>query len=88
MFCVFPQLRDVGRKFRHLHEGSKKEVEELKTETTELKKKLEEAQASSESASALPPPSTDDADKTKVGVVWINLCVDRSFCGISTSLGM
>ena len=66
------QLRDLGRKFRQLHEGAKKELEERAVEMGELKKKLEEAQAAPpEPPSAPPPPPTsEESDKSKVSVVY------------------
>ena len=75
--CVSPQLREVGRKFRSLHDNSKKECEKLKDElkeekekatvtnkeNEELKKKLEEMPAQSEAAT-----SSEQEDKSKVQV--------------------
>ena len=46
------QLRDVGRKYRTLHEESRKELEGVKAENSELKKKLEDVPPPSEATSA------------------------------------
>ena len=77
--CVSFQLREVGRKFRSLHDSSKKECEKVKDElkeekekatvmnkeNEELKKKLEEMPAQSEAATSL-----ELEDKNKVQVCW------------------
>ena len=75
---VLLQLREVGRKFRSLHDGSKKDCEKLKEELKEekertsslekekeeLKKKLEETPAQSGAAA-----SSEQEDRTKVFTV-------------------
>ena len=58
------QLREVGRKFRTLHEEAKKELEGVKAENTELKKKLEEASVPSKATPAV--SASEIASKTKV----------------------
>ena len=74
-FYVLSQLREVGRKFRSLHDNSKKECEKLKEEmkeekekgsnlekeVEELKKKVEETPAQSGA-----PASSELEDKNKV----------------------
>lgn len=83
MLCVSPQLREVGRKFRSLHDSSKKECEKLKDElkekasrfeavnkeNEELKKKLEEMPAQSEAAT-----SSELEDKNKMQVCCPSWC--------------
>ncbi len=65
----FPQLKDLGRKYRQYHDAAKKDLEECKTENEELKKKLEASQvAFAEASSAPPPPPTEDLDKIKVSL--------------------
>ena len=84
VFSVFLQLREVGRKFRSLHDGSKKECEKLKEELKEakektsslekekddLQKKVDEAPAQSGA-----PASSEHEDKIKVHthVVFIKI---------------
>ena len=57
------QLREVGRKYRSLSEEQKKELEGLRTERDELKKKVEEAPPISETT----PTTSEMAERNQVG---------------------
>lgn len=75
VYLLLLQLREVGRKFRSLYDGSKKDCEKLKEEqkeekektsnlekqNEELKKKIEEAPAQSGA-----PASAEQEERTKV----------------------